>query len=386
MKVRIHYTTNYMRPIELLRLIRNRLSPLQSAIDPIYRAMFEDNPHTMWVYDSQTLAFLAVNDAALQHYGYSKDEFLSMTILDLSPAQEVEAVLKQQREGKPFSSERTWKHRKKDGSLIDVEILGHIFRYEGRESVLVAVHDVTERKRTEEQRLALTREETRINVLTDFITSFSHDFRTPLSTIKTGLYLLRKDGTASEQRLKRLDEQVETLETLIESFVVMARLDSEPRLTLSRLDINTLLSRIYGKFQGRLEAKGLRHRFSPSPEPIRLVANEVELQRAIENLMENALVYTPAGGEVELCAGLREQWAAVEVRDSGVGIEAEDLPYIFDRFYRADKARSQAGRPGLGLSIARKIIELHQGHIVVESKPEQGSTFRVLLPLQPIAA
>ena len=105
------------------------------------------------------------------------------------------------------------------------------------------------------------------------------------------------------------------------------------------------------------------------------------LRRLLIVLLDNAVKYTPAGGKVRISVNHEAQRAVVEVRDSGVGINEADLPHIFERFYRSDKSRSRdSGGAGLGLSIAKWIVEAHRGAIQVESQPERGSTFRVLLP------
>ncbi|MBI3679472.1 MAG: two-component sensor histidine kinase, partial [Acidobacteria bacterium] len=117
-------------------------------------------------------------------------------------------------------------------------------------------------------------------------------------------------------------------------------------------------------------------------EPIPVEADFQALRRLFLTLIDNAVKYTPAGGEVAVCLRTLDGFAVVEVQDSGIGISAEDLPHIFERFYRADKARSRAaGGAGLGLSIARWIARAHQGDIQVESAPDRGSNFRVRLPL-----
>ena len=116
-----------------------------------YRSLFENNPHPMWVYDLETLRFLVVNDAAVDHYGYSKDEFLNMTIKDIRPEEDLSALLNNLAQKNLVIQQSTgWRHIKKDGTLIDVEITSHSIQFEGREARLVLANDITERKRAEE--------------------------------------------------------------------------------------------------------------------------------------------------------------------------------------------------------------------------------------------
>ncbi len=117
-----------------------------------YRTLFESNPHPMWVYDLETLAFLAVNDAAVHHYGYSREEFLAMTIRDIRPLEDVPVLLKEvSQETSGFRGAGVWRHRKKDGTLIHVEITSHTLVFSGKRAVLILVNDITERKRAEQE-------------------------------------------------------------------------------------------------------------------------------------------------------------------------------------------------------------------------------------------
>ena len=118
-----------------------------------YRALFEANPHPMWVYDLETLRFLAVNDAAIQHYGFSQPEFLAMTVADIRPPEDVSRLLENiaQPQNHQVNETGVWKHRKQDGSLIDVEITSHVLEFAGRRAAVVLAHDVTERLRSEER-------------------------------------------------------------------------------------------------------------------------------------------------------------------------------------------------------------------------------------------
>lgn len=348
-----------------------------------YRSVFEGSPHPMWVYDTYSLKFLDVNDAAVALYGYSRDEFLNMTVLEIRPPQDVPKVLDtiSRRQQEPIVKGRLWKHLKKDGSLMDVEVSAHLIQLGGRECEVVLINDVTARKQAEAQQLELLLAQERINTLTDFIQTFSHDFRTPLSTIKTTLYLMSKEGQTPDYRLQHLDEQVNHLERLVEDFRLMARLDSQTQVSTMPVDMTAVIDHVIDGM--RQLADGKRLRLNRKLEPhLTVNGDEQDLERALGNLVENAILYTPEGGEITLKSYSHETYMVIEVCDTGIGIQAADLPHIFERFFRADKARSLPGHPGLGLPIARKIIELHGGELQVESAPGRGSTFRVVLPIQ----
>lgn len=242
--------------------------------------------------------------------------------------------------------------------------------------------DITERKRLIDEQLARSAEHQRVKVLTDFIHGFSHDFRTPLATIKTTSYLLRKtmDAPQHHQRLDTLDQQTTHLERLLSQFLIMSRLDSTPDLVLTSLELNSLVEVVCSKMRPQAERWGLAIQMSLS-QPMHIMVDVHEAERAVVSLLENALQYTAPEGEIKIRTYRQDNFAVVEVADTGVGIHADDLPHIFEWFYRADKARTTTGRAGLGLSIAHKIAELHGGQMEVESQPGQGSTFRLMLPL-----
>lgn len=347
-----------------------------------YRSVFEGSPHPMWVYDTYTLKFLDVNDAAVALYGYSRDEFLNMTILEIRPPQDVPKALDSisRRQQEPIVKGRLWKYQKKDGSLIDVEVSAHLIQLGGRECEVVLINDVTARIQAEAQQLELLLAQERINTLSNFIQTFSHDFRTPLSTIKTTLYLMGKEGYAAEYRLQHLDEQVNHLERLVEGFRLMARLDSQTQMDTMLVDMKAVIDRVVERLRGLADSGQLRIKCKLEADP-GVYGDEHDLERALSNLVENAILYTPQGGEITIQTFRRGMHMIIEVRDTGIGIQAADLPHIFERFFRADKARSLPGHPGLGLPIAHKVIELHGGDIQVESIPGRGSTFRIRLPL-----
>jgi len=129
------------------------------------------------------------------------------------------------------------------------------------------------------------------------------------------------------------------------------------------------------------EARGLSFEARLPDGPCQVIGDSAALRRLAMILIDNAMKYTPAPASVEVTVENRGSSAVLEVQDSGIGISSEDLPHIFERFYRADKVRGRDGGAGLGLAIAKWIVEQHRGEIRVESMPGQGSTFRVYLPL-----
>ena len=150
---------------------------------------------------------------------------------------------------------------------------------------------------------------------------------------------------------------------------------------ISKIDIAELLNSLAAEYQTLAVEKGLKFNRDIPVEPIEINGDRDLIQQAIRNLLDNAIKYTPSGGMVELSLLVKPRQILIKVKDTGIGIPASDLPQIFDRFYRVDKARTrQTGGFGLGLAIAQQVIQAHNGKITVESKIEQGTTFQICLP------
>ena len=244
--------------------------------------------------------------------------------------------------------------------------------------------DVTERKRAEERALELAIERERVNVLERFIGDASHDLKTPLTAMKVSLSVLKRSpGPEKEARhLAILEAQTAHLERLLEDMLSAVRLDQPTAYVRRRLDLNELGRIVAAEHESLAERKGHRLSFEPADGSPIVNADVEKLNRAMAALVTNALNYTLPGGNVMVRTAVRGASAVIEVEDTGIGIEAFDLPHIFDRFYRADAARSaEVGGTGLGLAIAKTIIEAHQGRIEVKTTPGAGSRFTVYLPI-----
>jgi two-component system phosphate regulon sensor histidine kinase PhoR len=255
---------------------------------------------------------------------------------------------------------------------------------DGQVTGLVGIsHDITPRKRKEEQALELARERERVKMMTSFTKDAAHDFRTPLSTISTSVYLLLKstDADQRERHGQTIEQAVQRLTQLLDGLTTMTQLDSLNELEMHVVDVNELIESVVSVVSDTPRA-GLRPVLKLDKTVQWVCGAAYELRQALRNLVDNALLYTPGEGSVVIRTFQAGDHVAVEVRDTGIGISADDLPRIFDRFYRTDTARSsETGGIGLGLSIARKIVELHQGRLEVESELGKGSVFRVYLPV-----
>jgi signal transduction histidine kinase len=217
-----------------------------------------------------------------------------------------------------------------------------------------------------------------------FVSNVSHELRTPVANISVYLHLLERQPENYAQHIPVLKEQSNRLSDLIEDILSLARLDLGPeKVKFAPTDLNAIIEQVVNAQLPRAEAAGLELLFEPDVAipPVRAERNQ--LAQVVTNLVVNALNYTPSG-QVRISTQLVPERSQVclEVQDTGMGIEPEDMPHLFERFYRGQKvAQSNIPGTGLGLAIAKEIVDLHGGEIEIESQPGKGSNFRVWLML-----
>jgi signal transduction histidine kinase len=163
----------------------------------------------------------------------------------------------------------------------------------------------------------------------------------------------------------------------------MENLDQEAvAFQFSSTEINNFLAPLIQEYKPIASAKHIAVEFASDADQCFARIDTVEFARAMTKLIDNAIAYTPEGGSIHVSTKTEKRWAVVSVQDTGIGIPTGDLPHIFERFYRADQARStETGGSGLGLAIVQKIVEAHHGSVEVKSAPNQGSTFSIKLPI-----
>jgi two-component system OmpR family sensor kinase len=234
----------------------------------------------------------------------------------------------------------------------------------------------------------------------ELLASVSHELRTPLSRIRVALDLAAEgDPGSAHQSLRDITEDLEELEELVNDVLAMARLDTTadapaggrsgiPRLRTSEVDARAVADRAAARFASTHPDRSLDWTPGSAGEPpITIEADPSLLRRVIENLLENAHKYSPAGVPIRLALTGDGASARFTVSDRGQGISAEDLPYVFEPFFRADRSRTRGtGGVGLGLPLARRIVEAHGGTIELESKLDQGTTVTFTVPRAPAAA
>ncbi|NVB81930.1 MAG: EAL domain-containing protein [Kofleriaceae bacterium] len=360
-----------------------------------YRAMFEASPQPMWTFDRETLRFCAVNDAAIAHYGYSRDEFLAMTIMDIRPPEDVPAVSKVVgRELRGLTSRELWKHRKKDGSTILVEIRGNELVLGDRALRLIQVTDVTERIRAEEA-LRTTEEQLRhaqkMEAIGRLAGGVAHDFNNVLTVVQSYAAMLEETIDVADSRHEDAAEIRRTAEratAITRQLLAVSRHSIvEPKLVAVDdliAGFVPILRRLVGTSVGLVVQRG----DVPS-----VMIDPGQLEQVLMNLALNARDAMPAGGRITIetrTVELDDETASVHavtagryveiaVTDTGTGIDAETQARIFEPFFTT----KEPGRgTGLGLSIVHGIITQAGGRISLYTELGRGSTFRIQLPVR----
>lgn len=220
-----------------------------------------------------------------------------------------------------------------------------------------------------------------------FVANASHELKTPITAIRGLVETLIDDKELAyskrERFLGKIKNQSMRLSSIVTDLLTLSRLESESSEPEGiPFDLREVVLASAKAFVPTGEEKGIAVEIQVPDTPIEVMGDEEALYQVVNNLLDNALKYTPKGGSVRTCLKLQGNDAVIEVQDTGIGIEPKDRDRIFERFYRVDKARSrELGGTGLGLSIVKHIAIVHGGRVTVDSVPETGSTFRVFLPL-----
>lgn len=260
-------------------------------------------------------------------------------------------------------------------SLLYEETTGDIV------GTLSSGEDITERKIAEQQAFQLRLQRRRTEILSHFIEGALHEFRTPLSVIKFDLYSLQSiAATEHLDIISHIETQTELILQLVEELALMAELDSGAEFLREPVNIGQLLHEIWISMQAAARQKNIHVRLeleNPLPE---IMGDFAKLSLAIRAILDNSLHFTPVQGKIDITTSSSTDQLNVEIKDNGFGIAPNDLPHVFERFYRADKSRTTAGF-GLGLPVAKSFLDIHHGKISIESTPNQGTSVTISLPL-----
>ena len=318
---------------------------------------------------------ITINDMATKQLGVKRDEIQNMSILDLLSISD-EYDLRDLITNVP---ELTIDSQDENGEYLSLRVRFALVRREsGFISGLVAVlHDTTEQDKEERERRL-------------FVSNVSHELRTPLTSVKSYLEAL-DEGALSEpvapDFVKVSLNETNRMMRMVTDLLSLSRIDNETshlevELTNFTAFITFILNR-FDKIKNQDETKKYEIIRDYPITPIWVEIDTDKLTQVIDNIMNNAIKYSPDGGTITVSIKTTDEQLILSIADEGLGIPKQDLPKIFDRFYRVDKARSRAqGGTGLGLAIAKEIIKQHQGFIWAKSEYGVGSTFTIVLPYE----
>ena len=215
------------------------------------------------------------------------------------------------------------------------------------------------------------------------VADVSHELRTPLTTIQGNVDLLRRgaadDPAMRSEALAAIGNETARMRRLVNDLLLLAQADAGLQLRRQPVELDTLILDVYRQGQIMAQNTGVHVRLGAEDQAV-VLGDADRLRQLLLNLVDNAIKYTPTGGDVTLTLKRQAGWVQIRVEDTGAGIAAEDLPHIFDRFYRADRSRARPGGAGPGLAIARWVAEAHGGRLEVESTVGVGTAFTLYLP------
>jgi len=351
------------------------------SVNQLYVDMFEAAGDSIFIVDLDSDKIVACNSHAARRLGYSQEDLLG-TLYD-----EIEYVDKNDlSDGVVYESlfSRTnvyeCEHIHKDGYHIPVEVSSRIIEWDGRTVFMNFVRNIALRKESQQREIEFTLERERMELLMRFIQNAGHEFRTPLSIIKTSIYLMRKsDNPATkETHANKVMRQVDRISEFVTTMLLVTKLETEQMPLDQTIDVGQLLTSLVAECQSKYGDEPTLTLNIPSQLPS-LMGNFSYLIEAFQQILTNAYQFTPLEKSIKLSAQLKGSMIQVIIADEGEGIHPDTLPHIFELFWREDQAQTTAGF-GLGLPIANLIIEQHHGTIDVSSEVGQGSQFIIQLP------
>lgn len=402
----------------LRRQITERTRELKQTNDELraseqrYRHLFEHNPAPMLIYQRGTLEMLAVNDAFVNHYGYSHEAALSLILTDLYPDDEKELIAKVAAGLKGHAYVGEWHHRKADGAIITILVRSHDIDFWGHNARIAVISDITEMKRMEaelrqinetldqkvrERTVELEQKNDELEAANErltemdrlksmFIASMSHELRTPLNSVIGYSSVILNEwlgpvGTDQKEKLAIVLRAGKHLLSLINDVIDVSKIEAgQLDVYVEEFDLFDLVAEAANQLEPDMRGKGLAFSADSVHAPLR--TDRRRLLQALLNLLSNAMKYT-VEGTVRLSVKLDDQWAEIAVQDTGIGIGDQDADKIFKPFVRVDSPlRGTVPGTGLGLYLTHKLVsDILNGAVFFTSQAGQGSTFTIRVPV-----
>ena len=371
-----------------LAIERRRSEEALRKNEEMFRLLFSHNPLPTWVIDRETLRFLEVNEAATRVYGYTGEEFKKMTVLDFRTEEEKSRFLNylEMNSGDGLYHGR-WKHRKKDGKVIEVETTVHELEYSGRRVRLIVAQDVSERQILEQQ----LRQSQKMEAVGRLAGGVAHDFNNLLMVIKGHTELLLNSLPPSEQhsrKIEQIDRAADRAAALTRQLLAFSRLQVlQPHV----MNLNEVVQDM-GKLLPRLIGEDIELVIRPAEDLGAIRADASQMEQIIMNLVVNARDAMPEGGRLIIETSNTDldgrysakhpivqegPYVLLSVSDTGTGMDAETQAHIFEPFFTT---KAQGKGTGLGLATVYGVVKQSGGFIWVYSEAGHGSTFKIYLP------
>jgi PAS domain S-box-containing protein len=371
-----------------LAIERRRAEDALRKNEEMFRLLFSNNPLPTWVLDRETLRFLEVNDAAVQQYGYSRDEFRNMSLLDVDHVEEkenrVEDFRKWSGDGRYHGN---WKHRKKDGKVLEVESVSHELNYAGRRVRLVVAQDVSARHLLEQQ----FRQAQKMEAVGRLAGGVAHDFNNLLMVIKGHTELLRNSMSPTDQfskKIEQIERAADRATSLTRQLLAFSRLQVlQPRV----MNLNEVVEDM-GRLLPRLIGEDIDLEIRTAKKVGAIKADASQMEQVIMNLAVNARDAMPDGGRLLIETSNEEldsayntvhpivrqgSYILLAVSDNGTGMDAETQAHIFEPFFTT---KPQGKGTGLGLATVYGVVKQSGGFIWVYSELGKGTSFKIYLP------
>ena len=364
-----------------------------------FATIFDESLNEIYVFDAQSLKFINVNHGAQKNIGYTIEELKTMTPLDLKTEENqiefrnnIETLLKKNVEKLEFESV----HQRKDGTKYPVEVHMQLSSLGEKDVFVAIILDITDRKnyterlekkveeRTEQLKVALSKEKELNELKTKFLSLVSHEFKTPLSGILTSSvllskYQLTKDQAKRNKHIKTISDKVHYLNNILNDFLSLEKLETgKMTYNCNQFKLSKVIDEVI--YNANMLLKENQYiKYPDHIDDISLYQDEKVIELILNNLVNNAIKYSPKNTEITITVEQNKNLTTIQVIDCGIGIPQKDQKHIFERYFRAENVINTQGT-GIGLNIAKNHLENIGGTISFESEEQKGTTFTITIP------